>query len=208
MAKNKKNDYFQLVEQQTTYSVQAAELLTEVLANYDPETLNEQRAKMHDIEHAGDQVQHDIENKLSVEFITPIDQEDILHLVQMIDDITDDIDEVLQELYMYHIKEIPEDAVELSKMVSSCVHALFEAVKRLKEFKKPDTLRSLLNEVSNIETEADRVYIEAVHKLFGRDDIDSKTLFGIKDVYLSLENCCDLCEHATDIIDQIIMKNT
>ena len=27
-------------------------------------------------------------------------------------------------------------------------------------------------------------------------------------VYECLENCCDLCEHAADVIDQIIIKNT
>lgn len=31
---------------------------------------------------------------------------------------------------------------------------------------------------------------------------------GSKAVYDSLENCCDLCEHAADVIEQIIMKNT
>ena len=31
---------------------------------------------------------------------------------------------------------------------------------------------------------------------------------GSKAIYESLENCCDLCEHASDVIEQIIIKNT
>lgn len=208
MAKNKKNDYFLLTEELAAFGVQASDLLLAVLSDYSADTLHEQRTKMHEIEHAADQVQHDIQNKLSAEFITPIDQEDILHLVQTMDDITDALDEILQEFYMYHIKEVTPDTLALVKVVNRCVKTLFEAVKKLKEFKKPDALRALLQEVSHIETEADGVYIEAVHTLFGREDIDSKTLFGIKDIYYSLENCCDLCEHATDVIEQIIIKNT
>lgn len=38
-------------------------------------------------------------------------------------------------------------------------------------------------------------------------EADAKTLIGHKEIYDSLEECCDLCEHAADVIEQII-KNT
>ena len=40
------------------------------------------------------------------------------------------------------------------------------------------------------------------------DRADIRAVFGGKAIYESLENCCDLCEHAADVIDQIIIKNT
>ena len=58
-----------------------------------------------------------------------------------------------------------------------------------------------------METEADNAFVEAIHHLFGHET-ESKILIGNKAIYESLENCCDLCEHACDVIEQIIIKNT
>ena len=206
MAKEK-NDYFRLVEEQVAYCVQASDLLEEILCDFSARKLTEQREKMHAIEHKADEIHHDILTKLSAEFITPIDQEDILHLVQIIDDVTDALDEVVLDFYMYHVKSVPINADELSKFVNRCVKALHAAVKELKNFKKPSALRALLVNVNTIEGEADAAYTEAIHNLFTVAS-DHKDLIGGKAILESLENCCDLCEHASDVIEQIIIKNT
>lgn len=206
MAK-KKNDYFQLLEQQIGFCVQASELLEEILHHADENNIQEYKERMHEIEHMADDVHHDILTRLSAEFITPIDQEDILRLVQIIDDITDALDEVVMELYMFCIRRIPEAAPAISSHVNRCVKALHAAAGELKNFKKPEKLREQLIEVNTIESEADAVYTEAIHTLF-RTETDCKALIGAKEIYDSLEHCCDLCEHAADVIDQIIIKNT
>ncbi len=207
MAKKNRNDYFKLMEEQLEYSVQASELLEEILCNFSAKEVPAQREKIHSIEHKADEIHHDILAKLSAEFITPIDQEDILRLVQIIDDVTDALDEVVLEFYMFHIDKMPVHAPELSKIVNHCVKALYEAVKELKNFKKPEALRKLLVEVNTIESDADNVYVEAIHELFAKET-ESKVLISSKAIYESLENCCDLCERAADVIEQIIIKNT
>lgn len=207
MAKKNRNDYFKLMEQQMEYSVQASGLLEQILCNFSAKEVPAQREKIHSIEHKADEIHHDILARLSAEFITPIDQEDILRLVQIIDDVTDALDEVVLEFYMFHIEKMPTNAPELSKIVNHCVKALYEAVKELKNFKKPEALRKLLVEVNTIESEADCVYVEAIHELFA-GEAESKVLISSKAIYESLENCCDLCERAADVIEQIIIKNT
>lgn len=202
-----KNDYFKLMEEQTGYCVQASDFLQKIFCEYSAQELSAQRSEMHEIEHRADDVHHDILRKLSAEFITPIDQEDILRLVQIIDEVTDALDEVVLDLYMYQIRQLPAAVPELSKIINRCVKALYEAVRELKNFKKPERLREKLIEVNAIESEADEVYVEAIHKLFG-SETDSKLLIGHRAIYESLENCCDLCENAADIIEQIIIKNT
>lgn len=206
MAK-KNNDYFKMIEQQTACCLEASNLLEEILCKFNADSINVYRTQMHEIEHAADKIQHDILNKLSTEFITPIDQEDILRLAQIIDDITDALDEVVLEFYMYHIDSVPQKAAELSKIVNRCVSALHEAAGELKNFKKPTALRALVVKVNDIETEADTVYAEAIYDLFG-SSADDRTLLGTKAVFESLESCCDMCEHATDVIEQVIIKNT
>lgn len=206
MAK-KHNDYFALIQEQTAYCVEASNLLEEILCQFDAERVNDYRSKMHEVERRADEVHHDILHRLSTEFITPIDQEDILRLVQIIDDITDALDEVILDVYMYRIDSIPQSTGELSQVVNRCVKALHEAAGELKNFKKPEKLRQLLIRVNDIETDADAIYADAIYRLFG-SAADGKTLLGAKAVYESLENCCDLCEHASDVIEQVIIKNT
>lgn len=206
MAK-KNHNYFEMICQQASYCVAASNLLEEILCKFHADSVSAYRSQMHEIEHTADEVHHQILKKLSTEFITPIDQEDILRLVQIIDDITDALDEVILDIYMYRIEQIPEKTAELSRVVNKCVNALYEATEELKSFKKPETLRTRLVKVNDIEVEADEIYMDAIYRLFG-STADVKTLLGSKEIYEGLENCCDLCEHAADVIEQVIIKNT
>ena len=205
MAKHR-NDYFSLLEQQVSFCTQASNLLTEILSNYSMETILEEQKKMHKIEHQADELRHNIIKKLSREFITPIDQEDILRLAQIIDDVTDALDEAVTDLYMFHVESVPEAAPKLAEKVSGCVKALENAVHELRNFKKPNKLQLLLVEVNRLESEADTEYVEAIHQLFSKD-AHAKEIIGSKAIYDSLENCCDSCEHAANVIEQTIMKN-
>ncbi len=207
MGKNKKNDYFELLSRQTQFCVDAAALLETTLCNFDAAKEGDAYDQMHVIEQNGDALHHDIVTKLSCEFITPIDQEDILRLVQIIDDVTDAIDEVTLDFYMYDVKTLPEGADEFSKLVSKCVSALYDAVSELKNFKKPEKLRSQIVEINHMESAADEVYSKAIRQLF-TSEADAKTLIGHTKIFDRLEKCCDLCEHAADVMEQIIIKNT
>ena len=65
MAKKNRNDYFKLMEEQLEYSVQASELLEEILCNFSAKEVPAQREKIHSIEHKADEIHHDILAKLS-----------------------------------------------------------------------------------------------------------------------------------------------
>ena len=206
MAK-KKNDYFEMMTKQTGYCVKAAKLLEEMLCKFSAGDIPKIREEIHEIEHKADKMHHKILTKLSAEFITPIDQEDILRLVQIIDDVTDALDEVVLSFYMYNVHELPKNADKFSKVVTRCVSKLLDVISELKNFKKAAKLKDLLVEVNSIEGEADEIYTEAIHNLFSKNT-DAKTLIANKEIYEGLENCCDLCEYAADVIEQIIIKNT
>ena len=202
-----RNDYFKLLEEQGGYCVKASTLLSEILCNYTALSIPKQREKMHEIENAADELHHQILSRLSAEFLTPIDQEDILHLVQIIDDITDALDEVVLDFYMFNIAVTPIYVPSFSKVVDKCVNALFKAIKELRNFKNPTTLRRLLVEVKSVESQGDEIFVEAIHHLFTNEK-NCDILISHKDIYESLEECCNQCEHAADVIQQIIIKNT
>lgn len=117
------------------------------------------------------------------------------------------MDEAVEDFYMFHIEEAPENAAVLAQVVNRCVNSLLQAAQELKNFKKPEHHRQLLKVVNKVETEADNIYVEAIHKLFAKEE-SCKKLIGYKAVYDRLENCCDLCEHAVEVMEQIITKNT
>lgn len=206
MAK-KTNEYFLLIEQQAAICVEAAALLENILTEYSAAGMAVRRVEMHAVERRADGICHDIRNRLSAAFITPIDQEDILHLAQLLDDVTDALDEVALECYMFRLAELPAGAPAFAGLTRRCVGKLCEAAIELRNFRSSGRLRALLAEVNTLEEQADDAYATAIHDLFA-EDAAPRTLIAGKAIFDCMEACCDLCGHAADIMDQIIIKNT
>lgn len=206
MAK-KTNEYFLLIEQQAAICVEAAALLENILTEYSAAGMAVRRVEMHAVERRADGICHDIRNRLSAAFITPIDQEDILHLAQLLDDVTDALDEVALECYMFRLAELPAGAPAFARLTHRCVGKLCEAAIELRNFRSSGRLRALLAEVNTLEEQADDAYATAIHDLFA-EDAAPRTLIAGKAIFDCMEACCDLCGHAADVMDQIIIKNT
>lgn len=206
MAK-KTNEYFLLIEQQAAICVEAAALLENILTEYSAAGMAVRRVEMHAVERRADGICHDIRNRLSAAFITPIDQEDILHLAQLLDDVTDALDEVALECYMFRLAELPAGAPAFAGLTRRCVGKLCEAAIELRNFRSSGRLRALLAEVNTLEEQADDAYATAIHDLFAEDGAP-RTLIAGKAIFDCMEACCDLCGHAADVMDQIIIKNT
>ena len=206
MAK-KTNEYFLLIEQQAAICVEAAALLENILTEYSAAGMAVHRVEMHAVERRADGICHDIRNRLSAAFITPIDQEDILHLAQLLDDVTDALDEVALECYMFRLAELPAGAPAFAGLTRRCVGKLCEAAIELRNFRSSGRLRALLAEVNTLEEQADDAYATAIHDLFA-EDAAPRTLIAGKAIFDCMEACCDLCGHAADVMDQIIIKNT
>ena len=206
MAK-KTNEYFLLIEQQAAICVEAAALLENILTEYSAAGMAVRRVEMHAVERRADGICHDIRNRLSAAFITPIDQEDLLHLAQLLDDVTDALDEVALECYMFRLAELPAGAPAFAGLTRRCVGKLCEAAIELRNFRSSGRLRALLAEVNTLEEQADDAYATAIHDLFA-EDAAPRTLIAGKAIFDCMEACCDLCGHAADVMDQIIIKNT
>ena len=206
MAK-KTNEYFLLIEQQAAICVEAAALLENILTEYSAAGMAVRRVEMHAVERRADGICHDIRNRLSAAFITPIDQEDILHLAQLLDDVTDALDEVALECYMFRLAELPAGAPAFAGLTRRCVGKLCEAAIELRNFRSSGRLRALLAEVNTLEEQADDAYATAIHDLFA-EDAAPRTLIAGKAIFDCMEACCDLCGHAADVMDQIIIKYT
>ena len=206
MAK-KQNNYFNMFIEQVGYSHKAAENLLEVLQNFDVEKLPETMEFLHGIENEADQKKHDMMNKLAHEFITPIERDDIYDLAREIDDVTDSIEDVLLKICMFNIKTIRPEAIEMAKIIVQCSSALVEVMEEFHNFKKSTTIKDNIIKVNHLEEDGDKVYFDAVHKLY-TTCTDPIEIMAWTATYAKLEQCCDNCEGIADVVQGVIMNNT
>jgi len=194
-------EYFVLFEQAGANLVRAAGLLEEMLASY-PDR-RELAGVIHDCEHTGDQVVHDLIQRLNHTFVTPFDREDILQLASALDDIVDYTDEVADYLGVYKIEAPMEQSQVLATILAQAARQVAGALGRLRGFKD---ITEYTVEVHRLENEADRVVRDAIGALF-EGGIDPMVVIRWKDIYERLESAIDATERAAYLIEGIVIKN-
>ncbi|MDR3072178.1 MAG: DUF47 family protein [Clostridiales Family XIII bacterium] len=208
MAGKKGQMYYQSFVEMADYSHKAALFLQNVVRNYDPDKLVDLKTEMHAIEQAGDIAKHHMTKNLAKEFITPIEREDIMELASYIDTVTDKIEDVLLRLYMFNIKSIREDAIALADVIVTCTASMKQALEEIHNFKKSKTIHQLVVEVNRLEEEGDRLYTEAVRRVFTDTSISAVEAIAWEHIYHYMEDVCDACEDVADTVEGVIMKNS
>ena len=207
MARKNDFDYFDKFVELSEYCCKAANMLEDILDNYNANDLKKKMKEMHAIEHEADLQGHEITRKLAHEFMTPIEREDIISLVHEIDDITDNIEDVLSHVYMYNILEVKEEAIKFCKIIVKSCEALRDTLKEFKNFRKSKEIHKGIIIVNRLEEDGDNLYIEAMRKLHTSSN-DAVELLRWTIAYNRLEKCCDACEDAVNVVESIIMKNS
>ena len=207
MAKRQSNNYFSMLEEMATCSYHAAEELETILSNFSIDELDQNITKLHAIEHRGDGLKHDLVSKLVREFITPIEREDIMAIANEIDDVTDAVEDVLLRVYMYNLQSVLPDAIVFAGIAKQCCNELLSVLKDFTDFKKSKTIHNSIIELNHLEETGDNCYINSVRNLY-ISDVDAKSAAAWTEIYRCLEKVCDTCEHAADLVENVIMKNT
>lgn len=207
MAKNK-FDYFEALDKIVGYACDEARELLRIMQTFDPATIFDQMNEMHHIENSSDIVNHEIYEHLAIEFITPIERDDILLLAERMDEIVDSIEDVTMRLYMYDVQEIPAPVLEYADLIVRITEALHVATQEFKNFRKSATIRDMLIQVSDLEDEGDRKYVMALRHLHTRHKNDGPYVYDWENIVSMMEECCDKCAHAGDAMSTVIMKNT
>ncbi|MDF3000205.1 MAG: hypothetical protein K0Q48_324 [Bacillota bacterium] len=207
MAIKKDDNYFSTFVELVNYSCQAANLLSEIMHNFNPDELEEKMKEMHNIEHAGDVERHIMMKKLAKEFITPIEREDIVAMADAIDNVTDAIEDVLMRMYMFNIRSMREDSLKMAEIIVKCCEALREALVEFHNFRKSHTLHGLIVEINRMEEEGDQLFTKATRNLYvqGKDPLE---VYGWGRTLHYMEICCDACEDVADVIESVMMKNS
>lgn len=206
--REKKNDYFAMFVELIEFSNQSIDYLGQTLVSFNPDetVLNQKMAELHEIEHQADKEKHALTEKLVKEFITPIEREDILAITNSLDDVTDSIEDILQRIYMFHITEIHPEALEFVRIIKDCVEKLSEIYKEFHNFKSSKTIHKDIILLNELEEEGDRIYLKSMRDLFAKN-WEPLEVMAWSDVYERMELCCDKCEYAGNLVEEVIMKN-
>ena len=202
-----RTDYFSFFEQQSAHCVQAAEILRNFISDFDPFRIFETVQQMHRVEHEADMVRKTLTDKLSAEFLPPMEREDILALANELDNVTDAVEDTLRHLYMFNIESATPDAVGLAQVVLDACRALHEAVTAFRGFKKSGKLQPYLLTVNELEEKSDEAYTQAVRSLYCGTN-DPRQLLRWTKIYSNLESCCDACAHAAEVMESVMFKNS
>ena len=201
-------DYFDTFERLAEFACREAEMLVEIVRDYDPDKLPEQLTRMHELENGADDENHELFTHIASEFITPIEREDIVSMAKHLDDIVDYIEDVLQRFYMFNVTEMHPRALEMTTLLQKSTTALREALKDFRNFKRSKELNRLLIKVEDCEEDADRIYLEAIRDLYVSHADKPVYVLTWNNIFTHMEKCADECEITATAMGTIILKNS
>lgn len=208
MAKKKDEFYFENFIACADIAHQAAQLLLSIMENFDPARIDEALEKMHEIENAGDDKNHEISDALVTAFITPFEREDIAMLSEGLDAVTDHLEGILHRIYFCNIQEIRPSALKMMRKIVEGCESMTGLVRELPQFKRSKTLREQIVSINSIEGECDEIYIESMRELHTDPSLEALEVIAWRDVYTFLEITADSLEGVAETIDNVVMKNS
>lgn len=199
--------YYENFAECTFLARKAANYLVECLEDFDADKIETMLEEMHVFEHTADMKKHEMTEALAKAFVTPVDREDLDMMSQQLDTVLDLIEEVLQKLYIYDIKTIEPAAVEYARLLVKACDLLGEIMTEFESFRRSKKLHSLIIAENDVEEECDKLYLSTMRELTKKSTDVLVTLSWYK-IYDCFEACADACEHISDCVGSIVMKNT
>ena len=209
MANRKNEFYWNNYISAAEVACRAAGYLLECMKKFDIREIGAMLTAMHEFEHEGDSLRHEMTEALARSFVTPFEREDMQELCQRLDNVIDSIEEVLQAIYFNCIGTVSAESIVFAEKICICTAKMKEMLVELPNFKKYEKLRSLIIDVNAAEEACDALYLQANYDCRknwnGKDPLE---VIAWRDVYLKLEDCADACEHVADTVEAIVMKNS
>lgn len=202
----KEPKFFPILKEMANVILVASELIIECIEKGDHESAVEFYKKIKEQEKKGDMLSAKVFDELNSTFITPFDREDIHHLADKLDDVTDYINSSAKRIVLYNPKQLPESAIEIAKLIREGAISIQKAVDQLDVLKKKTVkIKEYCSELKQIENRADDVYENFLIDLF-ENQKDAIEVIKLKEIMSELEKATDAAEHVGKIIKTIIVK--
>ncbi len=156
------------------------------------------------LEHAADRAVSALLSQANTLFVTPYDREDLVALAFAVDDVADAAESAAELLGLYGVERPTRQSFELCALL---VRAVEELALLLAELRHTRGSSDRIRAIKAIEDEADDVARAARASLFRDDRIDPVIVIRWKDVYEALEDAVDACDHAANLVGNVLVKN-
>lgn len=160
------------------------------------------------LEHATDEIVHETLKHLHKTFVTPLDREDIHHLLTTLDDILDLTTVAAGNIALYQPKEFPPELKNLIRVLLESGKLVQEMISLVRNIgKHAQRIIEITVEVNRLENEADQIRRDTMARLL-REEKDPMELIKWKDIISYVENATDRCEDVGNLLEGIVLKNS
>ncbi|MBL8857718.1 MAG: DUF47 domain-containing protein [Planctomycetes bacterium] len=196
--------FFDIFERAAANAHECTLALAELLERFDD--LEARRRRVKELEHIGDELTHEVIERLNQSFITPLDREDIHELACTIDDILDRVDTAVDRICLFKIEKPMQESKELARCLVRSTALICEMIPGLRKMASPEEMRIKVREVHRLEAEGDSLERQALARLF-EDSPDPINVIKWKNIIEVLESATDKCEDVANVIEGIVLKN-
>ncbi len=154
--------------------------LVHALSDGDEQQVAILKQSIFDLELKADNIKHALRARLPKSLLMPVDRRDLLEILDLQDNIADttqDIAELMIDRSMAVPDVLREPIVELALRCSETCAQAAKSIEALDELvqvgfggREADRVMELVEELNEIETDADRLEVEAVRVLFANED--------------------------------------
>lgn len=201
----KEDIFFSLLKQIVAQMTAAADEYVSIMQDFPASMARIPRMKVY--ETTTDELVAKIHEHLYTSFITPIDREDISDLALRMDDVVDLMEVVCMRLDLFQLDHMRPEAIELAELTCKAVYELQEVIVRLPRYKKDAQIMQHSITVSRIEDGADRVYQNALRRLFAEEEGGKEVVTWLR-IFDRMENCLNACDKAAGVVRSVVMKSS
>jgi uncharacterized protein len=197
--------FFELFEKMADNNSKMAGILKAVVAETDFDKRASLISQVEDLEHANDELTHNVFTELGRNFITPFDREDIHYLATALDDIADYIYAAAKKINFYRVNPNDMGMQKMAELIEQGALQVRIAVAELRDMKNMRNITEALVKINSIENQADDIFDMSIEKLFATEP-DAKEVIKKREIYQVMEIVTDKCEDASNVIESIIIK--
>jgi len=198
------DEFFDLFDALTSHIVDGVRVLHEMVGTNQNAEAYAQRIQ--ECEHRGDETVHTALAHLHRTFVTPLDRNDIHHLVTRLDDILDLANAAASRLALYRPRTLRPEAAALASSLLSSAEVVQEMVGLLRNLKSKARILELTVAANSLENEADGIRRAAMASLLA-DEKDPFEFMKWKEILDFIEEATDRCENVADIVEGIVLAH-
>lgn len=198
--------FYDLLEKSATNALDTAKAFDQGIRTTPAEDWVAFRRRIKEMEHKGDEVTHEILDRLDKTFVTPLEKEDIRSLAHVLDDIVDCIDSIAERLVIYRITKVPVPFQDMSALAVEASSELVKLVQGLRRLSETSEARSRIRLIKELENHADTIYHQALGDMFERH-LEAIELIKWKELFDTMERTVDAIDLAAQVVGSTIMKN-